>query len=170
MEPSGAAGAGSGADVGARLVALLKTVADKGLIYDPQTMADVLRLGIHLSERKTLSKFGDGGNEAPTIIPWAKFDDSWYKPEPEGIHNMKFPRKPSSILSSRPASRRSVSGPTVRALRRRGLRAHRGPADLRQSLRLLVPYARPVQGADRRGALHGDLGAAEYIDRLLQGA
>lgn len=80
---------------GSRLVAKLRTVADRGLLYEPQAMAEVLGLKVHFSEeRKTLElgKCSDGRDRPLTKITSGRFENGWYKPGPEGIQNMKLPQ------------------------------------------------------------------------------
>lgn len=79
---------------GDRLVRLLKTIADAGLLTEPERMAKALNIAMTFETKVSslqAKSCDDGGSYKSFVVTEGKVGDSWFKPGPEGHPDMKVP-------------------------------------------------------------------------------
>jgi hypothetical protein len=78
---------------GVRLVRLLKNVADKALVLQPELMAKELDIVMTFETKpsNTVTKSCEDGYCKSFLATTAKVSSSWYRETPEGVPKMKIP-------------------------------------------------------------------------------
>ena len=77
------------------LAFLLKKIAKEGLLTDPVKLAAALDMEVNVATK--IADIGhtpcsEGGRTRQTTVTHATFGESWYRPTPEGVRDMKVPQ------------------------------------------------------------------------------